>query len=104
MRIIYNNIIPFKGYKAINLFGVLFARKGCVLSQQDINHEKIHTAQMRELMYVGFYVWYLLEWLYRLTKKGNAYWNISFEQEAYGKQNDMCYLTKRERYAWKKYL
>lgn len=104
MKIIYNKIVPFKGYKAINLFGALFVRKGCAMSQQDINHEKIHTAQMRELMYVGFYVMYLLEWLYRLTKGGNAYRNISFEQEAYGNQNDMYYLTKRERYSWKKYL
>lgn len=27
MKIIYNDIIPFKGYKAINLFGIVFARK-----------------------------------------------------------------------------
>ena len=27
MKIIYNNIIPFKGFKAMNLFGVLFVRK-----------------------------------------------------------------------------
>jgi hypothetical protein len=27
MKIIYNKIIPFPGYKAINLFGILFARK-----------------------------------------------------------------------------
>ena len=26
MKIIRNNIIPFKGYKAINLFGILFVR------------------------------------------------------------------------------
>jgi len=42
--VIYNNIIPFKGYKAINLFGFIFARKGCNLTDVDINHEKIHTA------------------------------------------------------------
>lgn len=28
MKVIYNNIIPFKGYKAINLFGLVFVRKG----------------------------------------------------------------------------
>lgn len=27
MKIIYNNIIPFPGFAAINLFGVIFARK-----------------------------------------------------------------------------
>ena len=29
MKVIYNKIIPLKGYKCINLFGVLFVRKGC---------------------------------------------------------------------------
>ena len=27
MKIIYNNVIPFKGFTAINLFGILFARR-----------------------------------------------------------------------------
>lgn len=55
MKIIYNKLIPFKGFAAINLFGVLFARKECKpLSERTINHEAIHTAQMRELLYVGF--------------------------------------------------
>ena len=31
MKIIYNNIIPFKGFKCINLFGVLFARKDAMM-------------------------------------------------------------------------
>lgn len=78
MKVIYNNIIPFKGFKAINLFGVLFVRKGCAMSEGDFNHERIHTAQMKEMLYVGFYVWYLIEWIIRLFGKGNAYRNISF--------------------------
>ena len=28
MKVIYNNLIPFKGYKAINIFGLVFVRKG----------------------------------------------------------------------------
>ena len=40
MKIIYNNIIPFKGFKAINLFGIIFVRKGCKMNNIDINHEK----------------------------------------------------------------
>lgn len=50
MKIIYNNIIPFKGFLAINLFGVLFVRGTYRdLSATVLNHEKIHTAQMKEL-------------------------------------------------------
>jgi len=40
MKIIYNKIIPFKGYKAMAIWPFIFARKK--LSEIDINHEKIH--------------------------------------------------------------
>lgn len=62
MKIIYNKIIPFKGFKAINLFGFLFTRKRNLLDV-DINHEAIHTEQMKELLYIGFYILYFAEWL-----------------------------------------
>ena len=101
MRIIYNKFIPFKGFMAMNLFGVFFAREECrPITPYCINHEKIHTAQMRELWYVGFYALYLLEWVYRLifhTK--TAYRGISFEVEAYNHQHDYTYLKNRKRFA-----
>lgn len=105
MKIIYNNIIPFPGYIAINLFGVLFVRneyKGKI-SPRIINHEGIHTAQMKELWYIGFYLLYVLEWLYRLVfHTKSAYRGISFEREAYNHENEPRYLETRERFAqWK---
>lgn len=104
MKIIYNKFIPFKGFCAINLFGVIFARKGCKVTPRTINHEKIHTAQMRELGYIGFYVLYFLEWIYRLMVDTNrAYRAISFEAEAYEHHNDYKYLERRKAYAmWRK--
>lgn len=104
MKIIYNKIIPFKGFLAINLFGVLFVRGTWRdVTARLLNHEKIHTAQMRELGYVFFYILYILEWLYRLTQPGNAYRNISFEREAYANENNLEYLQTRKRWAmWKK--
>lgn len=104
MKVIYNKIIPLKGYKCINLFGVLFVRKGCTMRESDYNYEAIHTKQMKELLYVPFYILYLLEWLYRLTQKGNAYRNISFEKEAHDNENDMDYLDKREHFSWIEYI
>lgn len=102
MKLIYNNIIPFKGFKAINLFGLCFVRNGMKMSDKDINHEKIHTAQMKELLYLPFYLLYLGEWVVRLFMKGNAYRNISFEKEAYTNENDLTYLTRRKHYGmWK---
>lgn len=104
MKIIYSNIIPFRGFKAINLFGILFVRKGCKMSDTDINHETIHTAQMKEMGYVFFYLWYLIEWIVRLFKKGNAYRNISFEREAYDNQSWLIYPSVRIPFAWIDYL
>lgn len=103
MKIVYNRFIPFKGFLAINLFGVLFVRKeyeGKQLSEAVINHEKIHTAQMKELLYIPFYIIYFFEWLVRLVINTNsAYRSISFEQEAYNNQNNMGYLKTRKHFA-----
>jgi hypothetical protein len=82
MKIIYNNILPFSGFTAINIFGIIFAREEHKpLSGQTINHEKIHTAQMREMLYVFFYLFYGLEWVFKLFFYGkDSYRNISFER------------------------
>lgn len=106
MKIIYNSIIPFKGFSAMNLFGIMFARKECKgrISEKTINHESIHTAQMKELGYVFFYIIYFFEWIVRLfTNPGNAYRSISFEQEAYVNENNYEYLNSRKHYTWFKY-
>lgn len=104
MIIIRNNIIPFKGFTAINIFGILFARKDAVINDVTINHESIHTEQMKEMLYVFFYVWYLIEWIIRLFMKGNAYRNISFEKEAYSNDKISNYITSRKKYTWIYYL
>lgn len=96
--------MPFKGFTAINLMGVLFVRPGVFLSSRLMRHERIHTAQMREMLFLPFYVLYLLEWLMRLLGRGNAYRNISFEREAYDNEHDPDYLDTRRHYAWLKYI
>lgn len=105
MKTIYNTIIPVKGFMAINLFGILFVRSECKgkVTKQVYNHEAIHTAQMKELGYILFYIIYILEWVVRLFMKGNAYRNISFEKEAFANQGNLNYLTTRKHYAqWRK--
>lgn len=112
MRIIYNKFIPFKGYLAINLFGVLFVRgtkeeKESRITSRVINHERIHTAQMRETLYVFFYLWYFVEYcVIRLfhRSQGCAYHDVSFEEEAYLHENDYRYLSERRHYAWTRFL
>lgn len=108
MKIIYNKVLPIKGYSAINLFGLVLARQECKpLSAKTINHEAMHTAQMKELLYLVFYLWYGIEWLIRLIQYRNskqAYYNISFEREAYANQNNLDYLKSRKRFSFIKYL
>lgn len=103
MFIVKNKILPPKGFLAINLFGVLFTRKDN-LDVYTINHEEIHTKQMKELGYIFFYIWYGIEWLIRLFKKGDAYRNISFEKEAYANEYNLDYIKYRHKYAWFKYI
>ena len=105
MKIIVNKIIPFKGFAAINLFGVLFVRKGVNITDRLIQHEKIHTLQMKELLYVFFYIAYVLEWLVKLLFYGKkAYRNISFEREAYANEEALGYLNNRPLFAFLKHI
>lgn len=106
MKIIYNKILPVgRRFYAINLFGILFAKGPC--DNVIINHEKIHTAQMKELAYVFFYLFYILEWIVRLFQYGfstEAYYNISFERESYCNQQDLMYLSARKPFSFMRYL
>ena len=104
MKIIFNSLIPIgKNFAAINLLGILFVKRGVSLSPSLINHEKIHSAQIRELGYVFFYIIYLFEWFVRTVSNGflplKAYRDISFEKEAYACQNNLGYLESRRHYS-----
>lgn len=104
--IIRINILP-SGVKAMNLFGVIVTRKTTKLDESTINHERIHTKQIWEMLGLPFYFWYLVEYLIKLIKFRNrdkAYRSISFEREAYTYQHDLDYLSNRKWYAWFKHL
>ena len=73
MIIIHNRLLPFRRYDAINICGLLFCRKGVSITTDLIQHERIHTAQMLEMLIVGFYLWYVVEWLIRLPMRGRAH-------------------------------
>jgi len=102
--ILHNRYLPPKGFSAMNLFGIIILKKGVNSNPVLINHERIHTRQMWEMLYIGFYLWYVIEWLIRLPMRGNAYHHISLEQEAYIHEHDLHYLEKRKPFAWMKYL
>lgn len=103
MRVISNSLIPFKGFIAINVFGIIFVRRNVTLSATTLNHEYIHTLQQREMLFLFFYIIYIIEWLIRLIiyrDRLKAYRNISFEREAYNHEADFKYVKSRHLYAW----
>lgn len=72
-----------------------------------LNHEQIHLRQQLELGILLFYILYLLEYFVRLILYRNharAYFNISFEREAFSNQHDLGYLAKRKWFAFVKYF
>ncbi len=104
MKVIYNKYFPFGKFLATNICGVIFCRsdKGR-LTEVDKNHEYIHSLQQREMLYVGFLLWYSIEWLYRAVKERSfmrAYYNLYFEREAYRMERDLEYRRKRKPFGW----
>lgn len=104
MKIIRNSLIPIGNrFAAINILGMLFVKGDIIITEHLINHERIHSAQMRELLYIPFYILYVAEWLILLFRYcGNfqkAYRNISFEREAYLNERNLHYLRTRKRFA-----
>ena len=104
MKIIYNKYFPFGKFLATNIFGIIFCRsdKGR-LSDVDKNHEYIHTLQQRELGYVGFMLWYSIEWLVRAVQCRSfmkAYYMLYFEREAYAMERCLDYKRTRKPFGW----
>ena len=104
MKIIRTRLLSRRKLVAVNLFGILLAPKGASITSRTIYHEAIHTAQMKEMLYILFYLWYFLEWLIRLWGRTNAYRRIGFEREAYHHEHDKDYLKNRKPYHWIRYL
>lgn len=92
----------------VNIFGTLWVRDRAMLNPRLINHERIHTAQMRELLFIPFYIIYFFEWLFLLIKFRNwysAYRAISMEREAYSNDSNLTYLSTRKPFSqWRKQI
>ena len=133
MKIIYNSkVIPFPGYRAINLFGVMFVRGNRPLDEVTINHENIHSKQIIDVLLLtlipfaflfflvgklwlilllwitSYYGFYVTEWIVRLISykfnTRDAYRNISFEREAFANEKNLDYLKNRERFSFIRYF
>jgi hypothetical protein len=101
MIIIKNKIFPFGNFKAITLWPFIFAKEH--LTDVDICHEKTHGKQQLECLIIGFYVLYILFWIYSMVKVRN-YKVIPFEAEAYFNEHNIFYYKFRKYFAWLKYI
>ena len=94
--------IPFaKDFLALTLGEFILAKEP--LNPTAVNHELIHVAQQRELLYIPFFIWYGIEWLVLCIKyrdRLKAYYNIRFDKEAYRHQGDLSYLKHRKHYRY----
>lgn len=118
MKIIENNILPPKGYKAITLGPFILVKKGTVLSGQEVNHESIHWEQYKETLVLGFFLVYVLEFILKFISpsltvaeklSGRSYWkrvyrSLSMERESYENQTDPDYIKNRKHFAWLEYI
>lgn len=106
MKVVYTKWFPFGPYHTINLFGILFTKRN-YLTKDTILHEQIHTAQMKEMLYIFFYLWYGIEYIiirFFHKKQNDAYHDVSFEEEAHDNAYNWTYLETRKHYAWFKYI
>lgn len=129
MIVIKNKFIPFEGYETINLFGFLFTRGD--VDDIEYNHEDIHTQQLIECFIAGaiiifaicaifdcsliwmlispatFYILYCLEYaIIRVfhKKQGDAYHDVSFEEEAHNNEADLNYTQARVPFNWIRFV
>lgn len=107
--ILYNSIVPFKGYIAMALFPFIFWRKEYkdIEPGTTIRHELIHFEQQKELFLIFFYLWYIVEYIVRLIMyrdHEDAYRNISFEREARINCPIKNYTETRKRFNFVRYL
>lgn len=100
-------LIP-KGFSGLTAFPFIFIKHH--VDKENlvfINHEKIHLRQQKELLILPFFIWYFVEYIFRLIQfrnKNLAYRNICFEREAYSNESDLDYLKNRPFFEYTKYL
>jgi hypothetical protein len=111
-------ILKIKGlaiYPVVFVEGKALTAKGN--STVILRHERIHLAQQAELFVLPFYIMYLVEETGRAAANKfffrsaagekcyeTAYYQISFEREAYDNENRSTYLKRRVPFAWCRYL
>ena len=87
--IVVNKLIPFKGFLAIAIAPFVFIKwepREYTFDDKVFTHEYKHILQQRIFTPLGFFVFYILQFLYNLIivrhSFFNAYWHLVFEKQA----------------------
>ena len=132
LKVIFNNLFPFKGFDAQTVWPYVFVRNDRKEKYTETvkRHETTHALQQIEclvigallavalwlvgcgwwsLLAVGFFFWlYLLEWVIKIPFCKfdilRAYMSISFEREAYLWQYDKGYNSVRPHFEWRYFI
>lgn len=104
----WTNLFSFGRANAITIYPFIFLKSTSFKCNENlIRHERIHLRQALELGILFFYVWYLIEFVFRfiqLKDFDRAYLRISFEREAYDKEGEPDYLNRRTLWSFWRYL
>ena len=93
MKVVVTKHFPFGTFVAINIFARLYlkdkdkSRLTLMIRYPSryfklIQHERSHTKQQNDLLGIFFYIWYVIEWFFKLFTEGKAYRELCFEREA----------------------
>ena len=93
MKVVATKHFPFGKFVAINMFARLYlkdkdkSRLTLMIRYPSryfklIQHERSHTKQQNDLLGIFFYIWYVIEWFFKLFTEGKAYRELCFEREA----------------------
>ncbi|MBA5630639.1 hypothetical protein [Moheibacter lacus] len=97
-----------KNFRGLAIYPFIFLREKALKENLNIiNHERIHLRQQIEMLWIFFFLWYGFEFLIRWIQFKNplvAYFNISFEKEAYANEINLDYLKNRKFWSFTKYL
>lgn len=108
MFLIVSKYLVPKGYNGLTIFPFVMIRDDFDKDNKVlINHEKIHIKQQLQLLVLPFFVWYMMEFLFRWIQfkdKNRAYRNISFEREAYANEQNLNYINEMPFWSFRNYL
>jgi hypothetical protein len=107
MVLVFKYILP-KRYLGLTIWPFIFLKNNTLKNDAVLlYHEQIHLRQQVEMLVLPFFIWYVVEWFIWLLITRNpqkAYYNISFEREAYANETNFEYLHHKPFWNFLKYV